>query len=64
MAEFGQITTTKIAEFNVLQITPNALVRVQIGRVTGQALQVQALSTALRPEGFDVYGSKINLRVK
>lgn len=40
MAKFGQITTTKIAEFNVLQITPDTFVGVQIGRVSGQPVLV------------------------
>jgi hypothetical protein len=35
-AEVGQISATEIAEFNVLQITSNTFVRIQIGRVTGQ----------------------------
>jgi hypothetical protein len=36
IAEFGQRMAAYIPQFNILQITPNPLVGIEIGRIAGQ----------------------------
>ena len=40
IVNFRQVMATQVLEFDVLQILPDALSWVQIGRVAGQTLQV------------------------
>jgi hypothetical protein len=53
VAELGQRVTADVAQFTPLEILPEPLVRVQLGRVGGQGLQMQALGRALREEVLD-----------
>ena len=51
-----QIRAAEVAEFDVLEIVPDALVRVEIGRVAGQLLQVETRGGPLGEEVFDRLG--------
>jgi len=51
--EVSQIATAEIAELNVFEVVPDALVSVQIWRIPGELLQMQALSSAISQELFD-----------
>lgn len=53
IVNFRQVMATQVLEFDVLQILPDALSWVQIGRVAGQTLQMNVLGSALRQEVFD-----------
>lgn len=55
-AQLVQIRAAEVAEFDVLEIVPEALVRVEIGRVAGQLLQLEARGGSLGEEVFDWLG--------
>src|SRR3954451_4728564 len=48
-----QIGAAEVAEFDVLQIVPDALVRIQVGGVAGQLLQLEARRAPLCQEVLD-----------
>ena len=52
-AQVGQITAAHVAEFDAFERVPEALGRVQLGRVGRQGFEVQALGRALGQEGLD-----------
>ena len=52
-AQLRQIATTAVLELDPLEIVPDALVRVEIGRIAGQALQMHPLRRACRQVVFD-----------
>src|SRR5258706_1532969 len=51
--QFGPVMAAEIGEFNALAVVPDALVRVQIGRIAGQALEVQPLGGPASQEVLD-----------
>ncbi len=50
-AELAQVSAAPVAEFDVLEIVPDTFVRVEVGRVAGQLLQ---LEPCRRPLGQEV----------
>jgi hypothetical protein len=52
-AQFGQIGAAAVLELDALQVVPDALIRVQLGRIARQALQMQALGRPRRQEVLD-----------
>jgi hypothetical protein len=48
--QFGQVMTTQVAKLHRLQVVPDAFVRVQLRRITGQTFQVKAVGSALSKE--------------
>ncbi len=55
--QLAQIAAAQIAQFDALDIVPGALVRVQVGGIAGQLLQVQALGGARAQELLDRMGA-------
>ena len=55
--EVGYIAATHVAEFDALERVPETLGWVQLGRVGGQGLEVQALGRALGQEVLDHLGA-------
>jgi hypothetical protein len=55
--QFVQIGAAEVAEFDVLEIVPDALVRVEVRRVAGQLLQVEAGGGPLSEEVLDRPGA-------
>jgi hypothetical protein len=53
LLEVVQIRTAHVTQFDVLEVRPNALVWVEIGRVARQLLQSQAFGRTLGQEVFD-----------
>jgi len=51
--ELGEITTADIPQLDVFEVVPNALVGVQIRRIAGQLLQMDAFCPALPQELLD-----------
>src|SRR5258706_4753234 len=51
--QLPQVAAAQIAQLDALEIVPDALVRVQLGGVAGQLLQVHASGTAPRQEVLD-----------
>jgi hypothetical protein len=49
----GQVGTAEIAQLDPLEVVPDAFVRVQLGRVGGQLLQVQPFGAAFAQEVLD-----------
>src|SRR5690348_2636265 len=49
----GQVRTTEIAKLDALEVVPDAFVWVQLGRITRQALQMQAFGRSTAQEIFD-----------
>ena len=52
-SEVAEGLAADVAEFDVLEIVPDALVRVEVRSVARERLQVEAASTALSQEVFD-----------
>jgi hypothetical protein len=52
-SEFGEIGAAEVAEFDVLEIVPDTLVRIQIRGVARQLLQLEARRRALCQEVLD-----------
>ena len=55
-AQLVQIRAAEVAEFDVLEIVPDALIRVEIRCVAGQLLQVETRGGPLGEEVFDRLG--------
>ena len=53
VTEFGPGVTTHILEFDILQIPPDALVRVKVKIFAGQLFQMNASCGSLSQEVFD-----------
>jgi hypothetical protein len=51
--QLSQVMAAEIAEFNALQVVPDALVRIQLRRVPRQLLQVQPSGGAVTQEVLD-----------
>ena len=51
--QLGHITAAQIAQLDALEVVPDALVRVQVGGIARQRLQVQPLGTTLAQEVLD-----------
>ena len=51
--EFGQVAAAAVLELDALEQVPDPLVRIEVGRVAGQAFQVEALRRAAREEILD-----------
>ena len=49
-AEVREVAAAGVAQLDALEVAPDALVGVEVGRVGGQALQVQALRRARRSD--------------
>ncbi len=53
MAQVAQTGAADIGQFDALQVVPDALIRIEIRRVAGQLLQLQALGRPGAQEIFD-----------
>lgn len=56
-AQLAQIGTAEVAEFDVLEVVPDPLVRIEVRRVAGQLLQLEPRRGALREEVLDGLGA-------
>ena len=57
VAEFGERVTADIAQLTPLEVLPQPFVRIQLRRVGGQGLQMQALGGSLGEEVLDDLGA-------
>lgn len=57
VAEVAQVLTTAVAQFDMLQIVPNTLVRIEIRGIAGQAFQMEACGGPLAQEVLDGLGA-------
>lgn len=53
LPQLGQAVATAVAQRDVLEVVPDTLVGVEIGRITGQAFQMHAGRGPVREEVFD-----------
>ena|SRR6516165_6550489 len=53
VTQLGQICGADVAQLDPLQVVPDALIRVQVWRIAGEALQVQALGRPRCEEVLD-----------
>ena len=53
VSQVGEAQAADVAQLDVLEVAPDALVRVQIGGVAGELFQADALSSAAREEVLD-----------
>src|SRR5215472_361342 len=51
--EIVQVGAADVTQFDVLEIGPDTLVRIELGRVAGQLLEAQPLGAAVRQELLD-----------
>jgi hypothetical protein len=51
--QVGQVSATQIPQLDALQVVPQPFNRIELGRIAGQALQVQPLGGAACQEVFD-----------
>ena len=47
VAQFFQIGTDDITEFDVFEPVPNALIRIEIGRIAGEPFEMNPLGTTI-----------------
>ena len=52
-AEFVQVLAATVFEFDALEVIPDALVRVEVGSIGGQAFEVEPLRCTAAEEVFD-----------
>ena len=52
-----EIGTTDIAQFDPLEVIPDAFIRIEIRGIAGQLLQMQSLGSPAFQEGFDLLGA-------
>jgi hypothetical protein len=52
--EFIQRIAAQVFHFNILQVVPDAFVRVEVRGITGQLFQVNATGRTLSEKGFDL----------
>ena len=49
-----QVRATQVSHLDVLEVLPHAFIRVQVGRVSRQLLQLHERRSAIRQKGFDL----------
>jgi hypothetical protein len=53
LLEIGQVRAADVSQFEVFEVRPDALVRVEIGSATGRSLEAQALRRTFGQKGLD-----------
>ena len=53
LSELGEVLAAEVSEFDVFEVVPDALVRIQFWGVAGEPLQADALGSTLGQEVLD-----------